>query len=708
MIGAQAAISFAPVVPVAVLLAACVGLAAMLGFAFMRSARGGILRGLAFGVILLALAGPRYQQEVREPQRDVAVIVLDRSASQDIEGRRAQSDAALRVLSDSLGADDTLDLRIVESHGDDNASMGEMPGDTGTRLMTALVRAAGGIPRNRYAGGILITDGQVHDMDDEAALAGLPEGPLHVLLSGERDAFDRRLIIEQVPGYGLVGKASELIFRVEQTAGHGRSPIPVTLSVDGIKRETMTVQPGDSTAVNVTLDHAGASVVELRAASVEGELSGVNNVGVASINAVRDRLRVLLVSGKPHAGERTWRNLLKSDPSVDLVHFTILRPPNKSDFTPIDELSLITFPTFELFDLKINEFDLIVFDRYTVRHVLSAMYFHNIRNYVEQGGALMLAVGPEYAGRRSLYETPLGSILPARPSGEVIEQAFLPRLSDNGRRHPVSAGLSKSGAGDEMGEDVRDPTWGRWMRQVDTSLSSGTVLMEGQGGRPLLVLDRKGEGRVAVLTSDHLWLWARGYEGGGPQAELVRRLAHWLMKEPTLEEERLSAERQGDQLIITRRSLSNVAPVVRVTPPGAVGDVQSQTLALEASAPGEAVGRFPVHMPGVYRVEDGALSAFAVVGSLNPLEYRDLRATPAMLQPLVAQSHGGLWWLRDGMPDVRRVRPGRDTAGDHWLGLRANEAYVVTGLAEVALLPGWLAATLAFGFLFAAWRREGS
>ena len=80
--------------------------------------------------------------------------------------------------------------------------------------------------------------------------------------------------------------------------------------------------------------------------------------------------------------------------------------------------------------------------------------------------------------------------------------------------------------------------------------------MEGPDGRPLLVLDREGEGRVALLASDQAWLWGRGYEGGGPQLELLRRLAHWLMKEPELEEEALSATAEGQTLTITRRSLS--------------------------------------------------------------------------------------------------------------------------------------------------------
>ena len=128
---------------------------------------------------------------------------------------------------------------------------------------------------------------------------------------------------------------------------------------------------------------------------------------MVSIDGVRDKLRVLLVSGEPHAGERTWRNLLKSDASVDLVHFTILRPPEKQDGTPINELSLIAFPTRELFQQKINEFQLIIFDRYARQGVLPIIYFDNIARYVRDGGAVLVAAGPDYASPTSIWRTPL-------------------------------------------------------------------------------------------------------------------------------------------------------------------------------------------------------------------------------------------------------------------------------------------------------------
>ncbi len=707
-------LTFVPLVPWPVLAVLGIMLLAVSIFGIARRARGSLFRLLCFMVVLLTLAGPRHQREQRTIQGDVAIVVVDRSPSQMVEDRTAQTDAALNAIETTLGREKNLELRIVETDRTPNNASGDTDG--GTRLIEALALAAAEVPSTRFAGAILISDGQVHDADDAAMLSTIPRGPIHVLLSGEKQSFDRRLVIEKVPAYGLVGQQTEVTFHVEQTAGPGISirPVSVTLSVDGRYVGTLDVRPGRSTSFQFELEHADTSVIELSVEAAEGELSLINNTGVAAINGVRDRLRVLLVSGQPHAGERMWRNLLKSDPAVDLVHFTILRPPEKSDFTPIRELSLITFPTFELFDIRINEFDLIVFDRYVVRHVLSPRYFRNIGNYMREGGAILVAMGPEFAGPSSLYETPLGPLLPSRPTGNIVEQGFVPRLTDDGLRHPVTAGLT--GAGTGAGTGIGDPAestpdWGRWFRQVETVSRSGTVLMQGAGSRPLLTVDRVENGRIGVLTSDHIWLWARGYEGGGPQAELVRRLAHWLMKEPALEEERLSAVLKDGALEVTRRSLGTPPPVVSITTPAG----KTQTLSLETTAPGRAaglapglaMGRFAVSAPGVYRVDDGTLSALAAVGSLNPLEYRDLRATGDHLAPVSERAGGGVFWLSDGLPEIRRVKPDNKASGSEWIGLRANQSYVVSGIADLALMPWWLSAALVLVLLFAAWWREG-
>ncbi|MFL5102513.1 MAG: hypothetical protein ACJ8E5_18120, partial [Xanthobacteraceae bacterium] len=431
----------------------------------------------------------------------------------------------------------------------------------------------------------------------------------------------------------------------------------------------------------------------------EDELTTINNRAVVAIDGVRDKLRVLLVSGEPHAGERTWRNLLKSDASVDLVHFTILRPPEKQDGTPINELSLIAFPTRELFQQKINEFQLIIFDRYARQGVLPIIYFDNITRYVRDGGAVLVAAGPDYASQTSIWRTPLDAILPAEPSGRTTEQPFHARLTDLGKRHPVTRGLE--GAGSDP------PHWSRFFRLVDTREARGTAVMDGPDGKPLLVLSREGEGRVALLLSDHIWLWARGYEGGGPHLDLLRRLSHWLMKQPDLEEEALRLSVQGKQLLVRRQTMGeSIDDVTLTTPSGA-----TQTLTLKPNEPGLWLGSVEANELGLWRATDGKLTALINVGPANPREFAEVTSTTEVLGALTNATGGDARRLagRTGVsvPRVLAVRSTDTYKGDDWIGVKMRDASVVRGIGVLPLFAGLIGLLLLIGSLAATWAREG-
>ncbi|MDX1574778.1 MAG: hypothetical protein R3285_01210, partial [Kiloniellales bacterium] len=528
MIG-HLSIEWVPHVPWA-LLAGLSGLAAALAaFALWRRAPGVWWRALAMATLLLALANPTLIEEDREALSDVALLVVDRSPSQTIADRSDQTDRAVDGLLERLEALPDLETRVVEAGAD--ALTGEQEG---TQLFAAVRGALANLPRGRVGGLLIVSDGQIHDVPEALDQLGL-NAPIHLLLTGGEDEGDRRLSVTRAPSFGIVGRSLSLTFRVDDLPQGAGGTAQVTMRQDGGEARVITVPVGREHEAEFELVRRGPSVIELEVEPGPRELTELNNRVAIEVNGVRDRLRVLLVSGEPHSGERAWRNILKSDPAVDLVHFTILRPPEKQDGTPIRELSLIAFPTRELFEVKLDEFDLIIFDRYRRRGVLPSIYLDNIARYVEEGGALLEAVGPTFATPLSLYRTPLGRVLPGEPSGFVYEQGYRPAVTEIGQRHPVTAELS--GAGGDEGA----PTWGRWFRQVDVDAASGVIVMNGIEERPLLILDRVGEGRVAQVLSDHMWLWSRGFEGGGPQADLLRRVAHWLMKEPDLEEEDLRA-----------------------------------------------------------------------------------------------------------------------------------------------------------------------
>jgi hypothetical protein len=659
-------------------------------------------RAAAIVILLAALINPSLIEEQRVPQHDVAIVVVDDSPSQSIGNRRQATANALAALKDKLRQDRDLDLRVVHA-GTPQPSAG----DDGTRLFAALNRAMSDVPRQRLAGIVMITDGEVHDVPtgDAKSLRQRVPAPLHVLLSGQPNERDRRLVVSQAPSFGIVGKQLDLRIRVEdlpetpaEKAGDDTDEAPVTWRKDGGAPHELSVPVGQDVALPVLIDHGGPNVLELQVAPGPHSLTPINKRAVVVVNGVRDRLRVLLISGEPHAGERVWRNLLKSDPSVDLVHFTILRPPEKQDGTPIRELSLIAFPIRELFDTKLDDFDLIIFDRYSRRGVIPEAYLENVVRYVQNGGALLEAAGPNFGTPMSLSRTPLGAIFPAEPTGEVFDEGYKPQLTPLGRRHPVTEGLP------EAGPPGGEPSWGRWFRQIDAQVHRGTVLMTGDRGDPLLVLDRVGKGRVAQLLSDEMWFWARGFEGGGPQAELLRRLAYWLMKEPDLEENDLRAAIDGNHLVVTRQSLEPDDRPVTVTAP----DGTRHNLALAPEQGGRSTGRLAITQMGLYRVTDGSKTALAAAGPLNPIEFSDVRTTPDKLAPVVAATGGGTFWVGSGkMPDIRRVGADDSAAGRDWIGFRVNGDYTVTGFREMPLLPAVAALLLIVGGLLAAWRREG-
>jgi hypothetical protein len=662
-----------------------------IGFGAWRRAPGMVWRLLAGATLAAALLNPSLVVEEREPQRDVAVVVVDDSPSQALGERRALTDAALKHVEERLAGAADVDLRIVRA----GARSAEDVEDTGTRLFEALQRSLGDVPRQRLAGVIMITDGQVHDASAAASL--FLEAPLHVLITGAKDEKDRRLAMPSTTGFAIVGRPFKLKFRVDDPGA--TAAVRVAIRRDGQALTTLNVQPNVDTETEITLERAGPAIIEIEAQPGAKELTTDNNRAVVTLNGVRDRLRVLLISGEPHPGERTWRTFLKSDPSVDLVHFTILRPPEKQDSTPLSELSLITFPTRELFEVKLKEFDLVVFDRYRRRGVLPMSYYGNIAEYVKKGGALLLADGPPYASPLSVFQTPLGAILPAEPTGQVAEAPFRPALTRVGKRHPVTNELSGAAPGEEK--------WGRWFRLIEANARAGHVLMTGVGNRPLLVLDRQGEGRIANLLTDQLWLWSRGFEGGGPHGEFLRRLAHWLMKEPTLEENDIRAVVKGSRLEIVRRTLEPKNTPVALTLPNG----QARRVDLKDEGDGRAVGYAALDGPGLYKVRDGERTALAAVGSANPLELSDPRATEDLLGPVAKAAGGGILWLAEtGTPEIRRTATDGPqsgaAAGKAWIGLRANHDVLVKGARRVPILPATLLLAAVLGGLALGWWRE--
>jgi hypothetical protein len=689
----QYGIAFTPLVPSFVLWVALAAIAVIAVLLLLSRARGAAVRVTALALILLALANPSFTREDREPLSSVAAVVIDKSPSQNFGQRNRETAQAQEALVDTLKKIKGLEVRVVEA--------GQADGETdGTKLFGALSSALSDVPIDRVAGAFLITDGRVHDIPANAGAVGF-QAPVHALITGRKDERDRRIAISAAPRFGIVGQVQTITYRLDDQGVTGERA-KITVRRDGEVINERTLQSGQTSNVEIEIKHAGPNIVEIEASPLENELTLVNNRAVVAIDGVRDRLRVLLVSGEPHSGERTWRNLLKSDASVDLVHFTILRPPEKQDGTPINELSLIAFPTRELFTPKpqgrLDDFNLIIFDRYARQGVLPIPYFDNIARYVRAGGAVLVSAGPDYASTTSIWRTPLDSVLPAEPVG-VTEKPFYAHLSDAGKRHPVTRGLE--------GSATEPPHWSRFFRTVETRNSVTPPVMTGADGKPLLLLSRFGEGRVALLLSDHIWLWARGYEGGGPHLDLLRRMSHWLMKQPDLDEEALRLQISGKDLVVLRQTMAdNVSPVTVTSPSGA-----TRELTLSSSEPGTWRSTIPANELGLWQATDGTLKALINVGPTNPKEFSEVTSTTEMLKPLTQATGGDARRVVDGSSiDLPRIVPVRASSvfrGDGWMGVKMRDASVVKGVGVLPMFAGLIGLLLLLGAFAATWLREG-
>ncbi len=686
-------ITFSPLVP----WTAIYGLAALAAlcilFCLWRGLSGWALRGLAALVLLTALTEPSLQEEARENLSNIVLVIVDKSESQTVAARPFQIEDAVTELVADIGGLENFEVKQVDVANDANAQ------EDGTFLITALNRTINEIASNRIAGAVLVTDGQIHDAD----IAGKFNFPVHTLLTGEKNDWDRRLIVKNAPAFAILDEVITLTVRIEE---QGKVPADIR----GKARVEIAVDDGDPVAFDLEtntdlemplrLPHGGINVLQFNLIPTEGELTERNNSTVVSINGVRDRLRVLLVSGEPYAGERTWRNLLKSDSAVDLVHFTILRPPEKQDNVPVRELSLIAFPTRELFLEKVDEFDLIIFDRYSKRGLLPPSYLRSVVQYVRRGGAVLVASGPSFASVNSIFRTPLSEILPAEPTARVYEQGYRPSVSEVGKRHPVTENLESFSP---IANAEKDAPWGRWFRHIDAEPVSGTTVMTGVDGRPLLVLDRVEEGRIALLLSDHAWLWSRGFEGGGPQLELLRRLGHWMMKEPDLEEERLTATAVGQKVTIVRRSVeAENKPVTIEAPDGTIFELE-----LDEVSPGRWQANFQGSQNGLYRLSDGLLSSVFALGPSAPKEFENTIASGDVLRPIIADTKGAILNIHDVfVPNIRLVGSGRAAGGRDWIGLTPRDAYVITDITSKPLLPAWFLLLLTALLIVGAWRIE--
>lgn len=661
-------IDFLPLLPSVFLFIATATLLVftMLSWLMTRSKSKTLIRALFCAVILVAISQPVRLIETRKNVKDILLVARDKSLSQDFGQRREILDHASTRLSLLSKEFPNIETRFIDVAS--NA-------DTETAIFKQIETALADIPENRRAGVILLSDGQVADTmpPDET------KAPFHLILTGSRRDKDRSIKILNSPAYGVIGENVHLKFRIEDSNINSSSAAVTVTFPDG-KEEKKFFQTNTDHDWALPILQPGQNVFEIAVEDVENELTLLNNHAIVETQGIRNRLHVLLVSGEPYPGARMWRDLLKADPGIDLVHFTILRSPEKIDNTPTSELSLIAFPFEELFERKLGHFDLIIMDRFGLNALLPDYYFENIKNYVENGGALLEINGAGYSSKASLYNTSLGAILPGAPDGGLIQSAFKPEITALGKSHPVTMPLMKYG------------DWGQWLQQIPVRKTSGDTLMSGIDGLPLLILSREGQGRIAQMTSDQIWLWARGYQGGGPTTELLRRTVHWLMKEPELDENALTVQTDENNITIRYRNKDQQTEL-RMTKPDGSEEI------LKTTSDGDGWLTSSIHNParGIYKFSSGQQRKLVATGNLTTTEFSEIVTTDRKLKKVITKTGGGVIWAEDQKEfGLRHLENRRSYSGSGWLGLKKNNASDLLASKTIPILSeeAWLAIIL--------------
>jgi len=674
-------LNFYPFIPINLLFLLILLSLSVVFIGFKLRAPGNIFRATLICLILLSIANPTIISENRENIPDTVALILDLSPSQNINNRKSLAQNSYNSIKTELEKINNLDIRLKTING-----------KKGSKLFEPLASMVGDISSDRVAGAIIITDGQIEDAPSILENYNF-KAPINIILTGEKQEKDRRLIIESSPRFGIVGEEIKIDIKVEDISANTPNAL-VTINMNDEIEQSRSIPIGEVVTITMPLERAGITSLNIEVEPGKEELTLQNNKSVIEINAIRERLKVMLVSGEPNMGLRSWRNLLNSDPSVDLVHFTILRPPNKQDLTPVGELSLIPFPSRELFQANLNDFDLIIFDQYHLRGILPQFYLKNVVEYVVNGGALLDASGPEYAGPYSLSLSPLQNILPTEPTGDIIVQEFIPIMTKDGERHPVTANL----------KDNINSNWGPWYRMVEGLTIAGDVLLEGPDARPLLVLNRVGQGRVAQILSDQSWVWTKSGVNKGPQADLLRRLVHWLMKEPELEENELSAKVDNDTILVTKNSLNlDKKPIISTSP-----DNIKEEIFLEDIGKGKQIGKILSPKEGTWKFSSGNSQISLIVGNSNSSEYLDVRTTDNIVKPIVSYTSGSINWVNNekNIPKIKHIKKNTLTDNSKNIQLIKNEKYYVKNIQQSSLTPWYFVMIFSLILLFLSWYRE--
>jgi uncharacterized membrane protein len=598
-------------------------------------------------------------------------------------------------------------------------SLAARPAGEATRIGEALAEV-----RARYAGRDL---GAVVMVSDGIDTGRIGEGPLdpatrstiqalgapiHTVGVGESALRDVSVAAVLADEFAFV-RTPVTVEAVIRQHGLPDRQIELTLSRDGRPIATRSViLKGDHSEERVTFDwlpdHPGNFVFQIATPVLAGEALSSNNSQVFTVKVIRDRVRVLHLCGRPSWDQRFLRAMLRRDPNVDLVSFFILRTETDDQPWNRNELSLIPFPTFEIFEEQLKSFDLVIFQNFNFAPYGVEPFLPGVRDYVEEGGAIAMIGGDLSFASGGYGSTALRDVLPVElppappgfPPGnndaDLTVDTFRPKLTPEGRAHPVTS----------LVLDARENEL-RWAKLpalegvnrvprvrpgAATLLTHPTLRTDGGKPAPVLVVGDAGKGRSLALLTDSAWHWGFLSAGEGDDGRAFQRFwenaIRWLVRDPALtllrlELDRMEYRRSQPPSVRIRAMHPDYSPAqkvdVAVDVVAAEGDPQGKPLKhVEATTnqDGEAHVELGTLAPGAYRVtgratldgrpvtEDKTFVVRAEGRELEDVAFRD-----RVLRE-IADVSGGSYHMEDlgdvAITEPREVRVGRQRSVELW------------------------------------------
>jgi uncharacterized membrane protein len=623
------------------------------------------LSALRLGALLLLIGcflDPTSTERRENKSSPALAFFLDTSATMGLPGKggKTRLEEAISLL---LGGEKPLLKSLLERFEVQVYALGESirPVDAGevSRLKPA------GTPRELALAAeklsspnalpILLSDGKV-----KWAGKGSSSLPFFTVPLGDPGNY-RDIWIHAVKAPAVAFRGREVrIEAVVKSHGYGPMTLPVSLR-DGQKlltAQSIRTQGGPAEiplSFSFTLEETGPHHLSLSLPPQTGESSTLNNSFSFSLRVAKDKIRILMISGHPSLNYRYLRMAFKSDPSIDLLSFVILRTPTDVLNVPVQEQSLIPFPVETLFSKELPQFDLLVLDDFPFHLYVKPAYLQNVRDFVKAGGGLALIGGPNLLDGGKYSGTPLEDVLPMAVAGEGEYQRETPKkvkLTRSGRSHPIT--------GLEATEKENVDLWNEMPALDGISRlrlkTTATPLLETDEGAPypVLSLGKYGQGRVLVLATDDSWKWRMGMleKGRGQWAyhRFVEKTVRWLIKDPGLDpiqvllpEEGLQ---KGQKKEVRVRVRSEEEPLeTRGMVQFSVFDPKGLKIGAEirsSGRPGEYAASFTPEKGGTYKlkVETAGGSLEESVEISEPIEERDGLPDHERLR-MIAQSTGG-------------------------------------------------------------------